>query len=126
MLYTFDEDTIPSEIQFTNASGTLVDDGSGQSKALRIQMDSAKNSYSGLVIKPDKPWNWSQFDDFSIAFDFSNQGEVSTQVYFDISDITGGNYTRSVAIPVAEIKNSKTFYGKCEGMTWGHLKVMLI
>lgn len=119
MLYTFDQASIPSEIQFTNAKGTLVDDGSGQSNALRVQMDSAKNSYSGLIIKPEKPWDWSKLDDFSIAFDFSNQGEVSTQVYFDISDITGGNYTRSVAIPVAGIKNSKTFYGKMRGHDLG-------
>lgn len=119
MLYTFDGDSIPSDVKFTDATGELVDDGSGKSNALRIKMDSASKKYTNVYFEPETPWDWSKYDDFSIAFDISNQGKVSTQVYLDMSDKNGGNYTRSVAIPLSDLSESKTFYGKMRGHDLG-------
>ncbi|WP_039995382.1 beta-galactosidase [Paraglaciecola chathamensis] len=119
MLYSFDGDTIPDDINFVDATGTLVSDGSDNSNALRIKMNSSESKYTSVLIQPEKPWDWSNYNDFSIAMDISNQGNVSTQVYFDVSDMDGGNYTRSVAIPVSELSDGKTYYGKMRGHDLG-------
>ncbi|KAA1155379.1 agarase [Pseudoalteromonas sp. FUC4] len=79
---------------------------------LNIAFNSEQNLYSGVSFTPDTPWDWSQFKDFNIAFELANPGQHSVQVYLDISDIDGANYTRTVNVPIGDFH---TYYAKLDG-----------
>lgn len=111
-IFAFDKSGIPEQITFVNATGTLVDDGSESSHALRVQMDSAAHGYAGFAIRPAEPWDWSKHENFSVAFDIANQGAVSTQLYMDMEDGDGAVYTRCVSVPVGP---ARTYYAKMSG-----------
>ena len=108
-LVTFD-DGIPPEVRLLNADAEPVDG------ALRVRFHSAENEDAGLEIVPDEPFDWSRLDDFSIAFDIANEGEVSTQLFLNVYDATGGFYTRSVVVPVGP---ARTYYSKMRGHDLG-------
>ena len=105
-LVEFDGTTIPKQIQFLNAEGKMTTDG------LVVNFNSEQHYYSSISIVPEKPYDWSELNDFNIAFDIGNSGPHSTQVKLDISDIDGKTYTRSISIPVSD---KVTYYGKMEG-----------
>ncbi|WP_370980925.1 beta-galactosidase [Agaribacterium sp. ZY112] len=115
-LYSFDADTIPSDVKFIYGKGELIEDPSGKSHELRVKLDSKKNAYANVHIQPEKPWDWSQYNDFSLAIDVGNLGDVSAQIYVDITDIDGANYTRTIAVPVGP---AETYYGKMRGHDLG-------
>ncbi|MCM2678476.1 beta-galactosidase [Echinimonas agarilytica] len=79
---------------------------------LQVDFQSKQHSYSSIVFSPETPWNWSEYQDFNLAMDIANPGEHSVQVYLDISDVDGGNYTRTVSIPVG---GKKVYYAKMAG-----------
>ncbi|BED89352.1 hydrolase [Pseudoalteromonas sp. MM1] len=79
---------------------------------LNIAFNSEQNLYSGVTFTPDTPWDWSQFKNFNIAFELANPGQHSVQIYLDISDIDGANYTRTVNVP---IDGFNTYYAKLDG-----------
>ena len=99
-LYTFDDAKLPSGFKINNGEAIFESDATGSSKALRIRLQSQDNKFAGLTIAPAKPWDWSEFSDFSLAFDLENKGEVSTQIYLNMSDGKGGGYSRCVSVPV--------------------------
>ena len=109
-LFTFDDGQIPKEIELLEAAGSIVDDGG--SKALRVDMNSADHRFSGLRITPKTPCDWSQYEDFSLAFDIGNPGTVSAQIFLDVADADGASYSRSVSVPVGP---ARTYYGKLAG-----------
>jgi len=78
-------------------SGARVTNDAG---VINVAFDSEQNLYSGITLTPDTPWDWSQFKDFNIAFELANPGQHSVQIYLDISDIDGANYTRTVNVPI--------------------------
>ncbi|OUS72324.1 agarase [Pseudoalteromonas sp. A601] len=92
-----------------NTRGARVTNRTG---IVDIAFDSKKNLYSGITLTPDTPWNWSQFKDFNIAFELANPGQHSVQIYLDISDIDGANYTRTVNVPIGGFN---TYYAKLDG-----------
>lgn len=110
-LYTFDDGNLPADFKLNNATDSFVQ-GTDGSKALRIELKSQQFQFSGLDIEPKKAFDWSQYKDFSLAFDVANQGEVSTHLYLTMNDASGGYYTRSVSIPVGP---ARTFYAKMNG-----------
>ncbi|MEI8619191.1 hypothetical protein P4S63_25445 [Pseudoalteromonas sp. B193] len=79
---------------------------------INAAFDSEQNLYSGITLTPDTPWDWSQFKDFNIAFELANPGQHSVQIYLDISDIDGANYTRTVNVPIGGFN---TYYAKLDG-----------
>ena len=81
-------------------------------QGLTIKFDSKANSYSSVILSPDKPWDWSNYEDFNLAIDIANSGQHSVQLFLDITDIDGGNYTRSINVAVG---GSKTYYAKMAG-----------
>ncbi|WP_111978571.1 beta-galactosidase [Algibacillus agarilyticus] len=118
-LFTFEGDTLPNGVKLNNAQGKLITSGTGitQGKqALNVSFDSARNTYSSIVFEPEHPWDWSQYQDFSIAFDIANPGEVSVNLKLGVADINGSNYTRTIAVPVG---GSKTYYSKMQGHDLG-------
>ncbi|MBD1390017.1 beta-galactosidase [Neiella sp. HB171785] len=103
--------TIPAAVKFYNASGEML---AGQ--GLHVEFDTAKHKYASVMIEPETPFDWSDLQDFNLAMDIANAGERSVQIYLDMTDIDGGNYTRTVAVPVGD---SKTYYAKMSGHDLG-------
>lgn len=92
-----------------NTRGARVTNRTG---IVDIAFDSKKNTYSGVTLTPDTPWDWSQYKDFNIAFELANPGQHSVQIYLDISDIDGATYTRTVNVPKGGFN---TYYAKLDG-----------
>lgn len=109
VLYDFEDNKINNDLKFYNTEVNLV---KGNSTALSIKFNSSEHSYSSFSIAPDQPFDWSMHESFNIAFDVANFGEHSVQIYVDVSDAFGANYTRTVNIPVGE---EKTYYAKIAG-----------
>ncbi|MEP1445174.1 MAG: agarase [Paraglaciecola sp.] len=105
-LVSFNNGNIPATIKLMNANGKVIDEG------LAINFESKQHAYSAVSIVPSKPYDWSQFKDFNIAFDIANHGLYSTQLKFDVTDIDGKNYTRAISVPVG---GKQTYYGKMSG-----------
>ncbi len=113
VLYGFEKSTLSSDINIVGGNAARIAQDASQGKqALRLQWDSSKQSYTGITFRPDQPWNWSNLEDFSLALDIANRGQVSTQLFLDIQDKDGSNYTRTVSIPVGD---SSTYYAKLNG-----------
>ncbi|WP_111979256.1 beta-galactosidase [Algibacillus agarilyticus] len=118
-IYNFETATIPTTVKFINSTGELVTSSKGVTEgkqALRVKMNSKAHEYAAIDFKPENPWDWSNLDDFSIAFDIANEGEHSTQLFLNVFDHNGKVYTRSVSVPVG---GSKTYYSKLEGHDLG-------
>ena len=113
VLFDFEDGRVPGDVVLTNATAALDGrDATNGDNALVIKLQSQENINAGFALKPDTPWDWSEFEDFSIAMDIANRGEVSTQLRLDVSDIDGQTTTRTVSIPVG---GSKTYYSKMHG-----------
>ena len=116
-LYDFEAGAIPGDVRLFNASAELTSaDATDGSQALVVRMRSQANRFAGFALEPETPWDWSQYEDFSLALDIANRGEVSTQIKLDVSDIDGNTTTRSVAIPVG---GARTYYSKLHGHDLG-------
>lgn len=109
VLYDFEDNKIHNDLKFTNTEGELIQSGS---TALSVTFDASNHSYSSFAIAPEEPFDWSMHDSMNIAMDIANPGEHSVQLYVDISDADGANYTRTVSVPVGP---SKTYYAKITG-----------
>ncbi len=105
-------DTANSGIIKPVAAETSVTNG-----VLHVKFNAKKNNYSGISIQPEKAWDWSDLTDFNLAFDIVNTGEHSVQLYLDISDIDGFNYTRTVNVPIGN--KVQTYYAKMAGHDLG-------
>ena len=117
VLYDFEAGAIPGDIRLTNASAELIGaDATDGSQALVVRMRSQANRFAGFALEPETPWDWSQYEEFSLALDIANRGEVSTQIMLNVSDIDGNTTTRSVAIPVG---GARTYYSKLHGHDLG-------
>ncbi|MGJ8690906.1 MAG: beta-galactosidase [Thalassotalea sp.] len=104
-LYDFDDGSIPSELVFYQAAGKII---SPENPQLLVNFDSKEHPHSQITFQPKTPWDWSEHADFNLAFDFTNSGQQSVQLYLDISDIDGANYTRTISVPVGG--NKRTYY----------------
>lgn len=114
-LFDFESDALGAQIQTQNAKVSLVDSQGVTSgkQALQVKFDSKAHEYTSIDFVPSEGvWDWSQYDSFSIAFDISNQGQYSTQLFLNVYDQKGQVYTRSVSIPVG---GAKTYYSKMAG-----------
>ncbi|MBU2872043.1 beta-galactosidase [Colwellia sp. E2M01] len=107
-LIDFNSKSALEQVRFINSSAQPTPDNQG----LTVNFDSQKNSYSGIALSPETPWDWSQKEDFNLAIDIANHGKHSVQLFLDITDIDGGTYTRSINVPVGD---SNTYYAKMAG-----------
>ncbi|ABG40489.1 Agarase [Paraglaciecola sp. T6c] len=108
-LFTAKDSDSLKQVKYTNASGTVVGT-SGDS--LKVVFHGKENINSAVEFIPDVAWDWSDLDDFNIAFDIGNEGEHSVQLFLNISDTNGDTYTRSVSVPVGP---QSTYYAKMAG-----------
>ncbi|MEZ9138792.1 MULTISPECIES: agarase [unclassified Shewanella] len=111
-LIDLSDPTLINNVITSNAAKLYID-----KSRLNVDFHSKDNSYSNVSFSPVTPWDWSDLNDFNLAFDISNPSEHSVQLYLDISDIDGNNYTRTVNVPA----NSKaqTYYAKMAGHDLG-------
>lgn len=105
-LVNFEGGNIPSNIKLMNAKGIVAEN------VLEVTFESEQHAYSSVSIVPEQPYDWSAYTDFNIALDIANHGQYSTQLKFDVTDVDGKNYTRSISVPVG---NKQTYYGKMAG-----------
>ncbi|MCL1065641.1 beta-galactosidase [Shewanella olleyana] len=105
------EDNIKNVIS-VNAAKTQLKDA-----VLYVNFLSKENSYSNVSFAPKTPWDWSDLTDFNLAFEISNPGQHSVQLYLDISDIDGANYTRTVSVPAGT--KPQIYYAKMAGHDLG-------
>lgn len=116
-IYDFESNAMPADIELIAADGELTaKDATSGKQALNVRMQSSENGYTGITFRPSEPWDWNELEDFSLAFDMANRGDVSTQIYLDVGDVDGRVTTRSVSIPVGP---SKTYYSKLHGHDLG-------
>lgn len=115
ILFDFENTTIPLQVKTANAKTELTDQNG--SKALNVKFNSAKHEWTSVDFVPENGvWDWSKYKSFSIAFDISNQGQYSTQLFLNVYDKNGQVYTRSVNVPVGD---AKTYYSKMAGHDLG-------
>ncbi len=120
VIFGFEGTSIPVEVKTANADVELVTDSVTEgNQALRVKFNSKQHEWTSIDFVPQTPWDWSDYDSFSIAFDIANQGQYSTQLFLNVFDKNGQVYTRSVNVPVGE---SKTYYSKLAGHDLGHPK----
>ena len=99
-------------IDLVNAS-SVYNKNSGE---LDILFHSKQHDSTSITFTSENGWDWSNFNNFNLAFDIANHGEHSTQIYLDITDDNGDTYTRSVNIPV---NTANTYYAKMAGHDLG-------
>nr|WP_268820464.1 beta-galactosidase [Paraglaciecola sp. G1-23] len=115
VLQDFESEELQADVSFTAAQAEFVQTSkivNRGNQALKVKFLSKDNLHSSLALKPQTPYDWNRYTDFNIAFDISNQGQHSVQLFLDITDKTGANYTRSVSIPIGP---TKTYYAKLAG-----------
>ena len=113
VLFDFEDTEISGDVKLSAATAELVDRGATNgSRAMKVDLQSKSHRHSGIVLRPATPWDWSEFRDFSLAFDFANHGEVSVQLFLNITDIDGQTMTSTVNIPVGD---AHTYYAKLQG-----------
>jgi agarase len=98
--------TIPKSIRFNNAKGKISEQG------LLVSFNSKQHASASVSLEPKQPYDWSEHDNFNLAFDIANKGQHSVQLKLDISDIDGKTYTRSVNVAIGD---TQTYYGKMAG-----------
>lgn len=73
-------------------------DNAASGDVLKLKLSSDVNT-DDVVIKPNTPWNLSDFSDHNLAFDAVNYADISTQLYVVIEDFEGIQESRSVSLP---------------------------
>lgn len=76
----------------------LIQDNADGSKSLKLQFSPEVNT-DDVFIRPDQPWDLTQYPDHNIAFDVENLEPISTQLYVGLEDINGKREERSVSLP---------------------------
>jgi len=114
MLYDFENGKKPSEVIINNGEYKLTkQDSSIDGKhSLLVELATKTHNSANLVIKPKTPFDWSQYKDFNLAFDLTNNGTESVQLDLTIGDKNGDFYTRGLVVPVGK---TATHYAKMNG-----------
>ncbi|MGA9658331.1 MAG: beta-galactosidase [Asticcacaulis sp.] len=109
-LASFEEGAIPSWIAFSSAKGSIVTGKSATDgrQALQIAFTpTGTDDSASITLQPTTPWNWSQMGDVNLAFDATNTGVDTIQIYVSVTDAKGVTNTRSAALGTGK---SGTFY----------------
>ncbi|MCU4675626.1 beta-galactosidase [Catenovulum sp. 2E275] len=104
LLIDFENDTDKKLILLENAQAKLQSNENGQS--LVIKLASKDHHDASFTIQPDKPWDFSQYQNAAIALDIKNPSSSSTHVYIYTYDANNAFQLRNVVIPA----NSKNNY----------------
>ncbi|AWB69122.1 agarase [Saccharobesus litoralis] len=114
MLFNFEDGKIPADVKIRNGKTTLTNKESAidGKHSLLVEVNTKDNSKAGMALRPAKPYDWSMYEDFHLAFDLTNKGTESVQINLTMTDKSGGFYTRGLVVPVGE---TATYYAKMDG-----------
>lgn len=108
VLFEFEGPELSEEISVNSGKLELIEYKDG--KALRVLLNGSDTQIVSVNFKAGpEAWNWSDKDNFGLAFDVSNPGEQSTQIHFTLDTLSGGNLTRANVVPAGE---TLTFYAE--------------
>ncbi len=112
ILFNFEKPEKPDSVSIQNGTVSLISTQK-DSQALRVDLKAKDNLYAGLNITPVEPWDWQIDGTFGVAMDIGNPGPYPVQLFLDVSDAKGQNFTRSVVVPVGE---PQTYYAELQGL----------
>ena len=113
MLNDFEGSSELAAYTLINADASHVK-GYESEKALSLDLKSGTHNSAGISFRPKSgdAWDWSQWESISISMDLANQGDQPVQIYLDVEDAKGQNFTRSASVSVGEFG---TYYAKLSG-----------
>lgn len=106
----FEGSSIPAFITTDNAKMSLIK--MNDSSALSVSF-SNKHASSGVLLKPEKPWDASHFDTYSLAFEANNPTNKTVNLIVNVTGAEGKTQRRSVAIGKRE---QGTYYFELAGI----------
>lgn len=95
-LVNFDSTEQKAWIESTTARHTLAD--TGRQNTVMQAYFSAEEGISKISIKPETPWQINAEKKVNLAFDVSNLGDDTAQLYLSIENLQGNYQSRSVAL----------------------------
>ena len=90
---------------------SLTADGEGRNRKLSLEFNPLV-SKAALKLKPEKPWDWSQFGDINLAFDATNKTNRSINLYVQLIDENGWPHARSISVAP---NSTHTYYAVLNG-----------
>ncbi|MGJ8691162.1 MAG: agarase [Thalassotalea sp.] len=114
VLYDFENGQKAAEILVSSGVQSVVSQEqaiTGQ-HSLLVKLHSQQKNNPVLIIRPKQPFDWSEFENFNLAFDLTNHGTESVQLDLTMADSSGGFYTRGLVVPVGKVQ---THYAKMDG-----------
>ncbi|MGJ8681998.1 agarase [Paraglaciecola sp.] len=111
MIYDFEQGEVLTEIKVNNGTPSITSDDLAISGKHSLLVEFT-NSQASFSLRPNTPYDWSEYSDFNLAFDLTNKGTESVQLDLIISDIDGKSYTRGLVVPVGK---TQTHYAKMDG-----------
>ncbi|AWB65644.1 agarase [Saccharobesus litoralis] len=121
-LVDFESDHYKTMLTVTNGSSQLVtDNGQGVSQgkqALQLDMAAKQNYLTAFTLAPqdNSTWDWSQYQNFSLAIDITNPLDESTHMYLEVADSDGKLHRRSVNVGK---NSSQTYHVELSGYDLG-------
>lgn len=99
-LFAIHADQIPQLAKAVNSKLAVVpaETSAGSKLAIEVAID-AESKISGVAFEPANAWDWTNRQDFSLAFDIANPGKRSVHLYFELRGKHGASQVRSVSIP---------------------------
>lgn len=108
-LLDFNDGILPSSATTSDVITNFV--GSVDNKSLAIDFVPSQGN-SEIKFNAATPWDWSNLGEVELALDIENPGEISTNIFFEVTDADGKKQTRNAHIP-AGFKG--TFYAPLTG-----------
>lgn len=108
-LLDFNDGILPSSATTSDVITNFV--GSVDNKSLAIDFVPSQGN-SEIKFNAATPWDWSNLGEVELAVDIENPGEISTNIFFEVTDADGKKQTRNAHIP-AGFKG--TFYAPLTG-----------
>lgn len=99
-LFAIHADQIPQLAKAVNSKLTVVptETAAGSKLAIEVAINT-DSKISGVAFAPANAWDWTNWQDFSLAFDIANPGKRSVHLYFELRDKHGASQVRSASVP---------------------------
>ncbi len=96
----FEEGDTGYTVSADKASFERISDGDGNGAIAATYQ--VTGGISRIQIRPDTLWDWSELENFNLAVDLENIGDVSAQVYIGVVDSDGTFLNKSNVVPAGE------------------------
>ncbi|WP_158966346.1 agarase [Paraglaciecola sp. L3A3] len=95
-LVDFDSKHQQDWLQSNTANFSLANNKNGKSLAVEF---SSNENISSLTIQPETPWDLKSYQDYNLAFDVNNTGDVAVHLYLSLVNPEGELQKRSISLP---------------------------